>query len=128
MKDSVGLIGQGIEVIGEINFAGTLRIEGAVRGHINSSSGTVSIGETGVVEADVTTNNCIVDGVLVGDLIASSRVEITRKGRIKGKVTTRDLVIAEGAIFEGNLEMTKMNSQEPSFPLKKQNQNATQAA
>lgn len=128
MKDSVGLIGQGIEVIGDINFAGTLRIEGEVKGRINSSSGTVSIGETGVVEADIATNNCIVDGVLVGDLIASTRVEITRKGRIKGKVTTRDLVIAEGAIFEGNLEMTKFSKQDPSLSPKKHTQDTTQAA
>ena len=107
MKDSVGLIGKGIEVSGDINFEGTLRIEGKVTGSIKSNSGTVSIGESGYVEADITANTCIVDGVLEGDLTAITRVEITRTGRIKGKVITQDLIIAKGAIFEGNLEMAK---------------------
>ena len=107
LKDSVGLIGKGIEVSGDIKFEGTLRIEGIVNGSINGISGTVSIGEGGLVEADVTANICVVDGLLDGDLTAATRVEITRTGHIKGKVITRELVIAEGAIFEGNLEMAK---------------------
>ncbi len=107
MKDSVGLIGKGVEVSGEIKFEGTLRIEGIVNGSINGITGTVSIGEGGLVEADVTANICVVDGLLDGDLTAATRVEITKTGHIKGKVTTRELVIAEGAVFEGKLEMAK---------------------
>jgi len=107
LNDSIGLIGKGVEINGDINFEGTLRIEGKVKGSIKGNTGTVSIGEGGLVEADVTTNACVVEGLLTGDLTATARVEITRKGRIQGKVITRELVIAEGAIFEGNLEMTK---------------------
>ena len=107
MKDSVGLIGKGIEVSGDIKFEGTLRIEGIVNGSINGITGTVSIGEGGLVQADVTANICVVDGFLEGDLTAATRVEITKTGHIKGKVITRELVIAEGAIFEGHLEMAK---------------------
>lgn len=125
MKDSVGLIGEGIEVTGQINFEGTLRIEGSVKGNINSVNGTVSVGQAGVLEADVETNVCVVDGVLIGDLIASTRVEINRNGRVKGKVTTKDLVIAEGGIFEGSLDMAKTPSS-AVIPLKdpKQDSNA----
>ena len=112
LKDSVGLIGQGIIVTGEINFDGTLRIEGKVIGSISGAMGTVSIGGSGHVEADITTNICIVDGTLEGDLIATTRVEITRTGHIKGDVITPDLSINEGAILEGNLKMVKNNTSE----------------
>ncbi len=117
MKDSVGLIGEGIEVTGQINFEGTLRIEGSVKGTISSVNGTVSVGQGGVVEADVKTNTCVVDGVLTGDLIATTRVEISRNGRVTGKVMTKDLVIVQGGIFEGNLDMTKHPSNSSVIPL-----------
>ncbi|MFK8068234.1 MAG: polymer-forming cytoskeletal protein [Gammaproteobacteria bacterium] len=107
MKDSIGLVGQGFEFSGEINFDGSLNVDGKVNGSINGLNGTLSVGEAGIVEANVTTNICIVEGTLEGDLTAATRVEIAKTGRIKGKVNTRDLVIAEGAIFEGSLEMTK---------------------
>ncbi len=110
MKDSVGLIGKGVEISGDIKFEGTLRIEGKVSGSIDGGTGTVSIGEGGLVEADITSNICVVEGVLEGDLTATTRVEITKHGHVKGKVITRDLIIAEGAIFEGNLEMVKESS------------------
>ncbi len=107
MKNSVGLIGKGVEISGKIEFEGTLRIEGIVNGSITGITGTVSIGEGGLANADVIADICVVDGLLDGDLTAATRVEITRTGHIKGKVITRNLVIAEGAIFEGNLEMAK---------------------
>ncbi len=107
MSESVGLIGKGIEFTGDINFEGTLRIEGQVSGTIKGETGTVSIGDSGNVKADIISNICIIDGTLEGDLQAKTKVEITKTGRLRGNVITRDLVIAEGAIFEGSLEMVK---------------------
>lgn len=109
MKDSTGLVGKGFEVSGEINFEGALNIEGNVSGSINGETGTLCIAKSGCVEANVKTDICIIEGVLEGDLVATTRVEIAKTGRIKGKITTHNLVIAEGAIFEGNLEMVKNN-------------------
>jgi len=107
LSESVGLIGKGIEFTGDINFEGTLRIEGQVSGTIKGETGTVSIGDSGNVKADIISNICIIDGTLEGDLQAKTKVEITKTGRLRGNVITRDLVIAEGAIFEGSLEMVK---------------------
>ena len=107
MKQSVGIIGKDIEVTGDIKFDGTFRVEGAVHGSIVGHAGVVSIGEGGYVNANVTANICVVEGLYEGDLTAATRVEITKTGRIKGNVTTPDLIIAEGAVFEGNLEMAK---------------------
>ncbi len=107
MKDSIGLVGQGFEFSGEINFEGSLNIDGKVNGSIKGINGTLLISEAGSVEANVVTNICIVEGTFEGDITAATRVEIAKTGKIKGKVSTRDLVIAEGAIFEGNLVMAK---------------------
>lgn len=105
MKDSVGLIGRGIKIEGDISVDGALRVEGTVKGQIHSTGGTISIGEGGHVIADISADICIIEGKLEGDVNANTRVEITSNGRLKGKVITQNLVIAEGAIFEGHLQM-----------------------
>ncbi len=107
MNDSVGLVGKNVEVSGEINFEGTLRIEGKVKGFIHGNTGTVSIGSSGSVKGDISADICIVDGLLEGDLTAMTRVEITRTGQVEGNVTTKELIIAEGAVLAGNLVMSK---------------------
>jgi cytoskeletal protein CcmA (bactofilin family) len=105
MKDSVGLIGQGIKIEGDISVDGALRVEGTIIGHIHGSGGTISIGESGHVIDDISADVCIIAGKLEGDVDANTRVEITPSGRLKGKVITQNLIIAEGAIFEGQLQM-----------------------
>lgn len=117
MNDSVGLIGNGVEVSGEINFEGTLRVEGQVSGAIHGITGTVSIGESGFVKADISTKLCKVDGVLEGNLIAVNRVEIGKTGKIVGNITTKEIKIAEGGILEGNLNMNQDASLPPEEAL-----------
>lgn len=115
MNDSVGLVGKNVEISGEINFEGTLRIEGKMKGFIHGNTGTVSIGNSGFVKGDISADICIVDGILEGDLIAMTRVKINKTGQIKGNVTTKELVIAEGAVLAGSLVMDK----ETTIPLEK---------
>ncbi|HWP43283.1 MAG TPA: polymer-forming cytoskeletal protein [Blastocatellia bacterium] len=102
-----GLIGRGIEISGDISFTDRLQIEGRVSGTLTSESGTLGIGETGQVEARVEVGVCIIHGTLEGDLVASSRVEIRRTGRVTGDVITPVLLVEEGAIFNGAIRMGK---------------------
>lgn len=100
-----GLIGRGIEIKGDINFNNQLNVEGKVSGKLISESGTLTIGETGHIEAQVNVGVCVIHGSLYGDLIARTRVEIRRTGRIHGDVVTPILLVEEGAIFNGAIRM-----------------------
>lgn len=100
-----GLIGRGIEINGDINFNNQLNVEGKVSGKLVSESGTLTIGETGHIEAEVNVGVCVIHGSLYGDLVARTRVEIRRTGRIHGDVVTPILLVEEGAIFNGAIRM-----------------------
>ena len=105
-----GLIGQGIKVSGDINFADQLQVEGNVVGKITSAGGTLVIGETGELEAQIDVGICVIHGSLYGDLIAKSRVEIRKSGKVHGDVITPILLVEEGAVFNGAIKMGQETS------------------
>ena len=108
----VGLIGQGVDVSGNITFADRLEIEGKVTGKISSEGGALIIGEFGGVKAEIDVGICVIHGSLEGDLTARARIEIHRTGRVTGDLLTPVLVVEEGAIFNGAVRMSQ-SSQAP---------------
>lgn len=106
----MGLIGRGIEVSGDIFFADQLRVDGKVDGKIASDNGTLVIGESGRIEAQVDVGTCVIQGALHGNLIAKTKVEIHKTGRVHGDLITPVLVIEEGALFNGAIKMGQESS------------------
>lgn len=102
-----GWIGRGIEVNGDITFADRLQVDGKSTGKLTSESGTLIIGETGQLEAQVDVGVCVVHGELHGNIIARSKLEIRRSGRVHGDVITPVLLVEEGATFNGAIRMSK---------------------
>lgn len=100
-----GLIGRGIEVVGDITFTDRIQVEGKVTGKLSSESGTLIIGDSGQIEAQVDVGVCVIYGSLQGNLFARSKVEIRRSGRVQGDVTTPVLLVEEGATFNGLIKM-----------------------
>lgn len=105
-----GWIGRGIEVNGDINFTERLQVDGKVTGKVISEKGTLIIGEGGHIEAQVDVGTCVIHGSIHGDLIARSRLEIHRTGRLTGDVITPALFVEEGAIFNGAIRMGEQAS------------------
>lgn len=93
------------------NWQGTLKIEGSVRvngqlsGEIEAKD-TVFVAEAARVDAKVRANSVIIAGSFQGHVYCSERLEILSTGRLTGEVTTRSLVVHEGAIAEGQVHMT----------------------
>jgi len=100
-----GLIGRGIEVTGDIVFADRLHVDGKVSGKLTSESGTLVIGEAGQVEAQLDVGICVIHGALYGNLIARSKIEIHKTGRVHGDLITPVLLVEEGAVFNGAIKM-----------------------
>jgi cytoskeletal protein CcmA (bactofilin family) len=104
-----GLISRGIEILGEIAFNNQLNVEGKVKGKLASENGTLNVGETGIIEAEIDVGVCVIHGTINGDLRAKSRVEIRRSGKVYGDVITPILLVEEGAVFNGNIKMDKQD-------------------
>ncbi len=81
-----------------------LRIEGQVKGTIECR-GTLHVAQGAQVDAHVEAENIVVAGELSGEIVCRGRLQLMPTGRLRGKVSTQTLVINEGAIYEGQLEM-----------------------
>jgi cytoskeletal protein CcmA (bactofilin family) len=86
---------------GEFRFEGTLRLNGYAAGFLHSVTGTLIIGESGEVEADIIVAAAIIDGFLRGNIHATERVELGSKARVFGNIESPALSIQPGAVFEG---------------------------
>lgn len=100
----VSIIGQGTKIKGEITSQGTIRIEGAVEGQVNSGD-TIVVQETGQVKADLIGGQVVISGEVHGNVFAHERLEITAQGKVVGDITSPRISIAEGVLFEGKCTM-----------------------
>lgn len=102
-----GYVGNGTVLTGETNFQAMLRIDGHLTGKISSESGTLIVGATGKVDANIAVAAAVISGTVNGDIIATEKLELGRTARVIGNVKTPRLVIEDGAIFEGGCTMLK---------------------
>jgi len=98
------IIAKGTKITGNIDMQGSLRIDGYLKGQVNSSE-TLTVGGTGVVEGEVRVKEAVVGGKVMGNLIATQKVELESNASIMGDVKTRIFVIKEGGVFHGNCSM-----------------------
>ena len=105
-QDSTSIVDQGCALEGRLTFVGTLVLNGKFQGEIHSS-GTLLIGETGQVQANLEADVLIVSGHVIGNIAARERVELRSKARIFGDITTPVLILEEGVIFDGHCKMMR---------------------
>jgi cytoskeletal protein CcmA (bactofilin family) len=98
------LIGKDSVITGTIDVKGPLRIDGKVKGQVNSSD-TVTVGAGGDVEAELNCKIATIAGKVSGNIVASEKVELQAKAEISGDLKTKSLVIEQGAIFCGSCNM-----------------------
>ncbi len=101
------VIGAGTEFIGDLNTKDTTRIDGVIRGNIQSE-GTVIIGTNGQVEGNINAVEVRIAGMIKGDMTAQNRIEILSSAHIEGNITTKSLCIDEHAVFQGVCNMNRM--------------------
>ena len=99
-----GFIDKDTEIVGDIKFKDSFRIDGKFKGKI-LSGGSLIVGETGEVEADIEAESISINGRIKGSLNAKDRIEIFSQGRVTGKMVTPKLIIEEGAFFQGSCQM-----------------------
>ncbi len=94
------LLGRGATFEGKLTFDGTVRIDGRFKGEVFTED-TLVIGEGAVVEAQLEVGEVIVQGTVIGNIVAKRSIEIHAPGRVKGDLHTPSLQIDKGVIFEG---------------------------
>ena len=90
---------------GTINFKGTVRLDGKVKGKIVSDDGTVIIGEEAIVEAEIAVEIVIIKGSVTGNVQARDRIEAYPPARILGELQAPTISIDSGVVFNGTCSM-----------------------
>ncbi len=96
----VTVVGVGARLDGNLVSAGSLRIDGQVKGQINAD-GDVTLAPQSQVEADIRAQNVSVAGRFKGNIAVKGKAHLARGGRVDGNITSKTLVIEEGGIFHG---------------------------
>jgi cytoskeletal protein CcmA (bactofilin family) len=99
-------IGETMVIEADITSVEDIIIEGKVKGNISVSK-TLTIGKSGKVKADIKAAVVRIIGEAKGNIIASDKVEILSPGRYTGNIQSQKLVVAEGAILNGNINQEK---------------------
>jgi|GEM_PF-832609 len=97
------VIGRGSVSEGRFRIETGVRVDGVLKGEL-ISSGTLIVGESGVIEADVKVREALVSGRIVGTLEAEEKVHLQSQASFMGKLKTRVLIVEEGATFKAECE------------------------
>ena len=103
-EDLNGFLDEGTEIVGELRFRDTFRVDGRVKGKIVSDN-LLIVGESGHVEADVECGTVSIRGSVQGRVLGRQRIELLAGSRVQGTLVSPKLVIEEGAFFQGECDM-----------------------
>ena len=106
-------IDQGSEFSGKLSFKDTVRIDGRFEGEIESEN-TLIVGETGQIDANITSEFVTIAGEVRGDITATRMITLQKTARVEGNIRTGGLVVEEGCQINGKIEMgsTKSGAQQ----------------
>ncbi|RLB07573.1 MAG: polymer-forming cytoskeletal protein, partial [Deltaproteobacteria bacterium] len=71
---------------GKLSYNGAVRLDGRFKGEIHSEDILV-VGETAKIEGEVHVGTAIIQGEVVGNIIAKEKVELHHPGRVIGDIT-----------------------------------------
>jgi cytoskeletal protein CcmA (bactofilin family) len=104
-EDLTAFIDEGTEIEGKYSFSGVVMLNGKLSGEIASSESLI-VGEKGVIHASIRAGSVVVSGEVVGNIVASDRIELRNASRVTGNLEAPVIVVDEGAVFEGQCRMT----------------------
>lgn len=103
------IIGKGTNVKGSLTVRNSLRVDGKIKGDI-AASDTIIIGKEGAVEGQVKAKHILMGGKVVGNIVASGKVFLETTASIDGDISALQLVVDEGAHFNGKCNMVDNDS------------------
>ena len=103
--DVAGALTRGSRLEGRYLFAGGLRIEGQFVGELlgEGDSATLVIGESGMVEGPIRAGHVVIQGKVLGPVLATERLTLHAGAQVEGELHYRLLEMHPGALVTGQL-------------------------
>jgi cytoskeletal protein CcmA (bactofilin family) len=112
-SSSQAQVGKSLQLKGEITGSEDLFIDGEVEGTVELKDNSLTIGPNGNVHADVQARSITVLGRLRGNVRAGDKVEIRKTGSLEGDLATARIIIEDGAVFRGSIDILQPGRAEP---------------
>ena len=112
VPQSANLIQAGTSITGDIESNGNIRIDGNIKGIINTS-GKVILGSTGSVDGDIICINADIEGRANGNIKVKELLTLKATALVNGEIYTDKLSIEPGAKFTGTCRMDNQKQESP---------------
>jgi len=96
---------------GKFAVKGAIRIDGRFEGDVLVVD-KVFIGPKGKVKTNIMASSVVIEGVLIGNIQATSRVLLLPTSRILGDINTPELIIQNGTILKGRCAISHDSKQD----------------
>ena len=101
---AINMIGSGTNITGDIQSKGDIRVDGILKGSINTE-GKVVLGANGTIEGDVVCQDADISGTINAKITVSKLLSLKATARLNGDIVTSKLSIEPGATFTGSCSM-----------------------
>jgi cytoskeletal protein CcmA (bactofilin family) len=98
--DEVSVVGPGTRIEGTVVAAGSLRVEGEVKGKITAER-EVTLSPQGRVEANIQAGSIVLAGQVKGNLAAKGDVSLPADSRLDGNIRAHNVDV--GGVVKGNI-------------------------
>ena len=102
------------EFKGSMKFKDSLRIDGSFEGEIDSG-GTLFVGKSGIVKAEIHVGNIIVEGKIEGNVTCEDKIELRATAKMFGDIQAVRLTIAEGVNIVGKCSISAQKPAAEAF-------------
>ncbi len=98
------LIAEEVTIKGELSFATSLRIDGIFEGEL-LSEGTLIVGPTGFVKANINLQEAFISGTVEGDITVKERLVLRGTASVTGNITAPIISVDEGVSIVGQMRI-----------------------
>jgi cytoskeletal protein CcmA (bactofilin family) len=100
----LNVLGEGTVIDGNLSSNGDLRIDGQVKGDVQTR-GKCVLGGSGNVSGNIVANCCDISGVVEGNIKIGDLLLIKSTGKVNGDIKTSKIVIENGGELNGSCTM-----------------------
>jgi cytoskeletal protein CcmA (bactofilin family) len=100
-------MGQSLVIQGELVGGEDLTLDGKLEGKISLPDHVLTVGTNANIDAEILAKVVIILGAVKGNVTAKEKFEVRAGGSIDGTLIAPKIAMAEGATFNGKIEMPK---------------------
>ena len=103
-RKAVAWVGRSVIFKGTLVSSEELMIDGRVEGTIEVRDQNLTIGPNADIRAEIVASRVTIHGIVVGNIRADAKVDVSATGQIEGNLSAPRIAIADGAVVCGRID------------------------